>query len=85
MSGRQKSKEASFITWKIEFSIGGATELGRGLRYREMMVIPLENCSRKGFRSEEKLERHDCLTDVFARGKEGVEMVQVGEGAKWVS
>lgn len=35
------------MTWKIEFSIGGALVLGIGLRYREIMVIPLENCSNK--------------------------------------
>ena len=33
------------MTWWIECSIGGARELGTGLRYIEMMVIPLENCS----------------------------------------
>lgn len=67
MSGRQKSKEASFITWKIELSIGGATELGRGFRYRDMMVIPLENCSRKGLISEEKLERNTIDSPTYLR------------------
>ena len=34
------------MIWWIEFSIGGASfTLGNGLRYREMIVIPLENCS----------------------------------------
>ena len=32
LSGRQNNKEASFMTWKIEFSMGGALLLGRGLR-----------------------------------------------------
>lgn len=33
------------MTWWIECSMGGARELGTGLRYIEMMVIPFENCS----------------------------------------
>lgn len=34
------------MIWCIEFSIGGASvTLGNGLRYREMIVIPFENCS----------------------------------------
>jgi hypothetical protein len=34
------------MIWWIEFSIGGASfTLGNGLRYREMIVMPLENCS----------------------------------------
>jgi hypothetical protein len=45
LSGRQKSNEASFSTWKIELSMGGALLLGRGFRYMQMMVIPFENCS----------------------------------------
>lgn len=50
-----------------------------------MMVIPLENCSRKAFRTEEKLgKKYDQLTDIFASGVEGVEMVQIGKGAKWI-
>jgi hypothetical protein len=32
LSGRQKRSDASFITWYIELSIGGAEEFGRGLR-----------------------------------------------------
>jgi hypothetical protein len=45
LSGRQYNSETSFITWKIELSIGGAFPVGSGLRYNEMMVIPFENCS----------------------------------------
>ena len=33
LSGRQKRSDASLTTWKMEFSIGGAVELGSGLRY----------------------------------------------------
>ena len=34
------------MIWWIEFSIGGTSfTLGNGLRYREMIVMPLENCS----------------------------------------
>ena len=32
LSGRQYRRETSFMTWKIECSIGGARELGSGLR-----------------------------------------------------
>jgi len=45
LSGRQKSSEASFITWKIECSMGGALVAGSGHRYMEMIVMPFENCS----------------------------------------
>jgi hypothetical protein len=43
--GRQYNSEVSLMTWWIECSMGGARELGTGLRYIEMMVIPFENCS----------------------------------------
>jgi hypothetical protein len=43
--GKQYSSEVSLMTWWIECSMGGARELGTGLRYIEMMVIPFENCS----------------------------------------
>jgi hypothetical protein len=32
LSGRQYKREASFITWKMELSIGGATEPGNGFK-----------------------------------------------------
>jgi hypothetical protein len=44
-------------------------ELGRGLRYREMMVIPLENCSRNGFRSDEELERNMVDLPTYLRAE----------------
>jgi len=58
------------MIWWIEFSIGGASfTLGNGLRYREMIVIPLENCS--GGRSTRigwDRVRMGWLTDIFPRG-----------------
>jgi len=45
LSGKQYSNEISFITWNIELSIGGAFPVGSGLRYKEIIVTPFENCS----------------------------------------
>lgn len=33
------------MTWKMELSIGAAVESGKGLRYKDIIVTPLENCS----------------------------------------
>ena len=68
--GRQKRREASFITWTIECSIGGAFVLlvSGGVRYSEMMVIPFENCSvyRIYHRSRAAWIRR---TDIFTDGR----------------
>ena len=56
------------MTWKMECSIGGACELGSGLRYREIIVMPLENCSEDGINENEPIVYDVGLsrTDVFA-------------------
>jgi len=66
----------------MDCSIGGALELGSGLRYREIMVIPLENCSVgkrlvMKIRIREKPER----TNVFAGREKRVKMIQIGQSA----
>ena len=68
------------MTWKIECSMGGALVLGRGLKYREIMVIPLENCSR----GQNELLRFRGLgeqrpTNIFPRGVEGIKMIEIGQ------
>ena len=66
------------MIWWIEFSIGGASiTLGNGLRYREMMVIPLENCSGGGstriVRNRVEAER---LTDILPSGIKRIEVIK---------
>ena len=71
------------MIWWIEFSIGGASfTVGNGLRYREMIVIPLENCSGGRVNTDwsEQSGRGERLTDVFPRGIKRVEVIKVGQG-----
>lgn len=66
----------------MECSIGGALELGRGFRYKEMIVMPLQNCSVLSVSRLRQRRGNGIPTDIFASGIELIEMVQVGEGTE---
>lgn len=71
------------MTWKMECSIGGEEwDPGRGLRYKEIMVMPFENCSNppRVNTALKKMERG--RTDIFPGRPQPIKMIQIRKGAK---
>ena len=54
---------------------------GNGLRYREMIVIPLENCSAgRSAGTDWNGAQAGSLTDILPRGIKRIKVVEVGQG-----